>query len=96
MLLDSTRFAVNGQYIQTPTAQTFNATYPAYLFGINRGGVFTEPCAKLKIYGCKIWNGTTLVRNFVPCVNASGTAGMYDVINNQFYTNAGTGDFLVG
>lgn len=32
-----------------------------------------------------------------PCYRkADGVAGMYDIVNNVFYTNAGTGTFIVG
>jgi len=37
------------------------------------------------------------VRNFVPCYRKSdNVAGMYDVANDVFYTNAGNGAFTVG
>lgn len=37
-----------------------------------------------KIYGCKIYNGTLLIRNFIPA-NYSGTNGMLETISNKFY-----------
>lgn len=46
-----------------------------------------------KIYYLKIYEDGVLVRNFIPCINQSNVAGMYDLANNQFYTNAGTGEF---
>ncbi len=50
-----------------------------------------------KIYSCKISNGTTLVRNFIPSVRLSdGEAGLYDLVNDVFYTNQGTGKFKYG
>lgn len=50
----------------------------------------------MKLYYCKIWDNGSLVRNFVPCKNSSGTLGLYDAVNNVFYTNAGTGTFTAG
>lgn len=47
------------------------------------------------IYYLRIYN-STLIRNFVPCKNPSGVAGLYDLENDQFYGNAGTGSFSVG
>ena len=49
-----------------------------------------------KIYYCKIWEGENLIRNFIPCINQSNVAGLYDTVNGAFYTNAGTGTFNVG
>ena len=37
-----------------------------------------------------------LIRDYVPCVNGSGVAGMYDLVESKFYTNAGTGTFTSG
>ena len=50
----------------------------------------------MKLYYCKIWDNGSLVRNFIPCKNTSGTLGLYDAVNNVFYTNAGTGTFTAG
>lgn len=48
------------------------------------------------MYSCKIYDNETLVRNFVPCKNASGAVGLYDTVEGQFYANAGTGTFTAG
>ena len=47
--------------------------------------------ARGKLYSAKIYDGNTLIRNFIPCKNSSGTIGLYDIVNSQFYTNVGTG-----
>ena len=47
-----------------------------------------------KLYGCKIRKNGSLVRDYVPCKNSSGTVGLYDTINNTF--NSGTGTFVAG
>ena len=45
-------------------------------------------------YSFKIWKGDTMIRDFVPCYRKSdNVAGMYDLLNNTFYTNNGTGSF---
>ena len=61
---------------------------------IKRFGTFTN---YIKVYSCKIYDGTTLVRDYIPCYrNSDNEAGMYDLVNGVFYTNAGTGDFIIG
>lgn len=41
-----------------------------------------------KIYYCKIWNNSVLVRDFVPCYRISDwVIWMYDDVNDVFYTN---------
>jgi len=48
-----------------------------------------------RIYDFQIFEDTTEVMHFVPCIRDSdGEAGMYDIIGGQFYTNAGTGTFI--
>lgn len=36
-----------------------------------------------------------LTRDYVPCINADGKAGMFDKIGKQFYGNDGEGEFIV-
>lgn len=46
----------------------------------------------VKIYGMRIYEGATLVKNLVPAHSASDV-GLYDTINNTFYPGSGTSDF---
>ena len=52
--------------------------------------------AKYKVYSCKIWDNDIIQRNLIPAKNSSGILGLYDAVNNVFYTNAGTGTFTAG
>jgi len=48
-------------------------------------------------YYVKIYESGTLIRDLVPCYRKSDSvAGMYDLVSGTFYTNSGTGEFLVG
>ena len=82
----------------TFTKQTFTAPYSLLLFATHRssGIKICASAASLKIYSCKIYNNGTLVRDFVPVKNSSGTIGLYDLVNSAFYTNAGSGTFTAG
>ena len=55
----------------------------------------------MRLYSCKIWKtvafeGVPLIRDFIPCKNASGEVGLWDDVNSVFYGNAGTGAFIAG
>ena len=51
----------------------------------------------LKRKECKIYENNVLIRDFIPCYRKiDNVVGLYDLANNQFYTNAGTGVFLMG
>lgn len=50
-----------------------------------------------KIYYSKIWDTGELIRDYVPCYRKSDNViGMYDLVNDVFYTNRGTGTFTKG
>lgn len=81
----------------TQTASTFNCECSLLLLTNNYQGSPTgESLTSAKVYSCQIYDNGTLVRDFVPCTNESGEAGLYDCENNVFYANAGTGTFTVG
>ena len=53
--------------------------------------------ASAKIYSCKMYDGTILIRNFIPCYRKTDNViGLYDTVGGQFYVNAGTGTFTKG
>lgn len=79
----------------TGTANTFQLTNNLYLMAVNQADAAIQN-AKLKLYSAKIYDNGTLVRDFIPCKNASGAIGLWDNVNSVFYANAGTGTFSTG
>lgn len=81
-------------------SRTNNGYYPTnsiYLGAINFNGSANQNLSNSKIYIAKFYDNNTLVRNFIPCYRISdNTIGMYDLVNNEFYTNQGTGTFIKG
>ena len=49
-----------------------------------------------QIYYAKFYNGSTLIRDFIPVLDKNGTPCMFDKVEHKFYYNAGTGDFIAG
>ena len=81
----------NGTTI-TGTASTFSCSYNLVLFGMNTAGTITN--FKSRIYYCNIYDNGSLVRNFVPMYQRStGLYGMYDKVNDVFYTSPNGTDF---
>lgn len=73
-----------------PTA----STYSLVIFGGNTTGTFSAG-SYVRLWGFKIWDNGTLVRNYVPKLRtADSKPGLYDTVNNVFYTNDGSGEFL--
>lgn len=88
---DKTKVTMNGETL-TFSAQEFLAPVNLFLFVRNTNGTLNN-YAIAKLYFCRIYDNGTLVRDFVPCINASGEIGLFDMVNRQFYGNAGTGIF---
>lgn len=81
--------------IVTPASASFTWV-ELNLFAMNRNGTARE-FGWFKMYYCKLRDGETLVRDFVPCYRKSDSViWMYDLVNNQFYTNAWSGTFTKG
>jgi hypothetical protein len=92
--------------VVTPTAATINGTldaslvcddlatiYNCFLMAVNTAGT-ANPTLSGRLYGASITEaGGATIANFVPCLNPSGTPGVYDTIRKQFFSNAGSGNF---
>lgn len=76
-------------------ASTGQCSNNLYLFCTNAAGT-ANYFAKLKLYSCQIYDNGTLARDFVPCISDSGDVGLYDIVEEQFYANSGTGVFTAG
>lgn len=60
-------------------------------------GDASYPPAQQKISYAEILEGTTLLYRLFPCYRKSDMKpGMYDTVNGVFYTNAGSGEFILG
>ena len=82
-------------YTVTNTQGTFQTPFNLFIFGENRNGsVHSIP--NVKLYYFKLYDNGVLIRDFIPCKNASGVAGLWDDVNSVFYQNAGSGTFTAG
>ena len=78
-------------------ASDFTGAYPMFLLGQNLAGKVSGNVFRGRIYYCKIYDNNVLVRDFIPCYrNSDNVVGLYDLVNNVFYTNQGTGAFTYG
>ena len=85
---DTTVWTHNGAYASF-------GNHTAYLFAINFGSwVQTFENQFIRFYSCKIYEGDTLVREFVPakCGDEFGVCDKKD--NNKFYKNQGDGHMV--
>jgi hypothetical protein len=95
------------KHIAIGTYTEFQTPYTLYLFGYHLSDApFTATVNRQihqKIYFVKIWDNDTLVRHFVPVPRGLQIGdfvvpsnGMWDIVEQKFYGNIGTGDFIYG
>ena len=54
-------------------------------------------CSLADIYSSKIYSNNIVVRDYIPCYNKeSGKVGLYDLVGNQFFSDAAGGNFEAG
>lgn len=88
-------------YTNTFNSQTFQNQGNCYLFKCNfwnenpnTNGIAPDPTdGNIRMFLCDIYDNGTQVRKFRPYLNA-GEPGMLDELNNVWYGNNGTGEFL--
>lgn len=87
--------------VTTVDGVTTEAAYAAFttawnmlLFqSYNNGNLYSQT-TKMRLYSCQIYDNGQLIRDYLPCIDPSGEAGLYDIVNGAFYGNAGSGSFL--
>ena len=79
----------------TNTSSTVNATANMFLLALNDVGT-AKYFLSAKLYSCQIYDGNTLVRDFIPIKTTANIYGLWDKVNKVFYKNAGTGTFTGG
>ena len=85
---------LNGESYSFNTA-SFTSAAPITLLARNTSGTIAE-YAYAKLFSCQIYDDGTLVRDYVPCVDANGIAGLYDLVNSSFVTSASAEAFTAG
>lgn len=94
--LDKTVIINGKKFIGDMNKRDIYINIPLYL------GTFLDGANPMKpyphrIHSSEIYDDGTMVRNFIPCyLKTTNEAGMYDLITKEFFTNDGTGEFLVG
>ena len=84
---------INGENVAT-TKFSDNNKAPICLFGIYYDGSLFQK-DQIKVYSLDIYEEDMLLRQFIPCYRISdNVVGLYDLVENKFYTNNGSDNFL--
>lgn len=97
MIIDHNKsvITINGDITHSFSSETFTTPNNIILFGCNTNGTITASSTVSSMY-YKIFDGDTLIRDYVPCINARSEYGMYERVSGAFCSNAGTGSFTGG
>lgn len=100
------RLYIGGSQIATRTISTaashsINGDYPLF---VAYNGNYTYQPAKARLYSFKMYIGDyytspsscTLIRDFIPAKSSTGEIGLLDLVENKFYVNSGTENFIAG
>lgn len=88
---------ISNNYRTTLNNVEFECPCELTLFALNQNNGVIQ-YGKSRIYNFKLYDNDTLIRHFIPCYRKEdNVAGLYDIIENEFYTNSsGNGSFVVG
>jgi len=91
-------FWIDGTKIGNFQSYTYTSNTSLFLYAMNgNGNPVGGTICNGKIKRLKIYDNGSLVRDFVPAIrNSDNVAGMYDLVEDTFYTNIGTGTFTTG
>lgn len=88
--ITSTNYNVNGSL-----SVTIATPLDIYVFGLNNNGA--NAGGTWKVYTFKMYDtSNNLVRNYIPVVDQSNVACLYDLVQGNLYYNQGTGSFTAG
>ncbi|MBP5794934.1 MAG: hypothetical protein J6W41_02870, partial [Alphaproteobacteria bacterium] len=92
-----TSFTYNGTSVSRSVSRNFTSRYHLFLFAVSRNGVDPIAVSNVRLKYFKWYRNDELIHEYIPAKrNSDGVIGLYDTVNNRFYTNAGTGTFIAG
>ncbi|MBO7483572.1 MAG: hypothetical protein J6T55_00395, partial [Alphaproteobacteria bacterium] len=94
------KFNFDGTEITAQAPTTFDIGLDFWFFGRNSNTESLKNYASVKIYYCKIYDGNTLVRDFIPVIAPFKPKGkqncMFDRVTKKLFCNKGSGaDFKI-
>ena len=97
--IELSKYKLKIDEIEKSNTSEVNDNRSVYLFArrSDNFGNGIQQYSYCRIYYCKIYNGSeVLQRYFIPCYRkADNKPGLYDTVNDVFYTNQGTGDDFI-
>lgn len=77
----------------------FQSTQNLWIFASYRSENYGGPIENVgyyRLHSFKIYDDNNLVRDYIPAIDESGVACLYDKVENKYYYNQGTDEFIAG
>lgn len=95
-VIDGGQCSCNGISVGTLYPADFKCTAPASLFCIYNGTNPGWSRSALRIFGFEIRRAGESTLNFIPALDPTGVACMFDSLTRKAFRNVGTGQFIAG
>ena len=97
IIIESNKYTFNDEVYTLPATYSIKANnqYPIVVFGIAYNGKLISK-ERIKLYDLKLYDGDTLVRDYIPVIDSSSRPCLFDKVEKKCYYNQGTGEFLYG
>lgn len=90
-------FTQNSTSYTVQQAQSVTDSTTVGLFARKDYGNVLSRQSSVRLWSFKVYENDVVIRDFIPCYRKSDNEiGVYDIVNDLFYTNQGTGEFLKG
>jgi len=98
VMLDDTKLYYDGELVNTFSGQKGTCRYNIFLFHVNYyGSALSDRCLVGRIYRARLCdNAGNSVKDYYPCINASGDVGMFDAVSKAFVGSANSDTFTAG
>jgi len=87
--------SIDGTQVYEVAYETFTVSSTLIIFARNDGTVINN-YGKGRLYSYKLYDNNVLIRDYVPVLDSSGVACLYDKVTNELFYNQGTGTFSYG
>lgn len=97
--LNKNSYYIDGVLANTASTATFQLTTNLGIFNAPATSLFNNDETFIgKVFSCKVYDNGTLIKDYVPCKRDSDSkSGLYDVVNDVFYTAVNTSyNFTLG
>lgn len=90
-VIANTSFSAGNQ-TEPLTSVSFTTQTNLFIFNASGNQYLTQKYIG-RLYTFKIYDNSVLVRNFIPCLDTTGTPCLYDTVSKTCFYNQGTGTF---